>query len=155
MKTISNRAMVSLGENENENDLPFRFGGIAAAPLFSPEVVHYCKSWSYRLEERTARFADSLHLQPSRRFPHLRLVLAGPPLDGDCARWIHDEISLRKLEGIVQMPGGLTDKTAFWQAADIYVQPSHFEGAPMALMEAALAGQTGDWHQSLRNSRNH
>ena len=39
------------------------------------------------------------------------------------------------------MPGGLTDKTAFWKTVDIYVQPSKYEGAPMALMEALWLGK--------------
>jgi len=39
------------------------------------------------------------------------------------------------------MPGGLTDKTSFWKTTDVYVQPSQFEGAPMALMEALWQGK--------------
>jgi glycosyltransferase involved in cell wall biosynthesis len=83
----------------------------------------------------------SAFILAQQKFPRLRLVLAGPEGEADCARWIRDEIRRRKLEAVVQLPGGLTDKTAFWQAADIYVQPSHCEGAPMALMEALWLGK--------------
>jgi len=76
-----------------------------------------------------------------QKYPRLKLVLAGPELERDCGDWLRNEIRQRKLEGIVQMPGGLTDKTTFWQAVDVYVQPSQFEGAPMALMEALWLGK--------------
>ena len=39
------------------------------------------------------------------------------------------------------MPGGTKDPSAFWEKVDIYVQPSHYEGAPMALMEALWHGK--------------
>jgi glycosyltransferase involved in cell wall biosynthesis len=39
------------------------------------------------------------------------------------------------------MPGGTSDLGPFWRDVDIYVQPSHYEGAPMALMEAAWHGK--------------
>ena len=35
----------------------------------------------------------------------------------------------------------MKDKTAFWRDVDIYVQPSQYEGAPMALMEALWIGK--------------
>jgi glycosyltransferase involved in cell wall biosynthesis len=76
-----------------------------------------------------------------RVLPYLRLIMAGPGLDGDCAQWIRREISHRQLERVVSLPGGLKDKTAFWESVDIYVQPSRAEGAPMALMEALWHGK--------------
>ena len=76
-----------------------------------------------------------------RQFPQLRLVLAGPAGSDDCSRWVRNEINRLKLESSVELPGGLSDKTDFWKAVDIYVQPSHFEGAPMALMEALWMGK--------------
>lgn len=72
----------------------------------------------------------------SGKFPQLRLLLAGPALDPDCAAWLHSEITRAGLQDRVHLPGGLTDLREFWQQVDIYVQPSHYEGAPMALMEA-------------------
>jgi glycosyltransferase involved in cell wall biosynthesis len=76
-----------------------------------------------------------------QKYPHLRLVLAGPDGGDDCSRWVRSEISRLKLEAVVTMPGGLNDKKTFWETVNIYVQPSHFEGAPMALMEALWFGK--------------
>lgn len=76
-----------------------------------------------------------------KKFPQLRLVLAGPDGGDDCSRWVRSEISRLNLEKSVALPGALNDKTDFWKAVDIYVQPSHFEGAPMALMEALWLGK--------------
>jgi glycosyltransferase involved in cell wall biosynthesis len=76
-----------------------------------------------------------------KTFPRLRLILAGPEADRECGQWLKHEIERQGLGGAVRMPGGLTDKTGFWQEVDIYVQPSYAEGAPMALMEALWLGK--------------
>jgi glycosyltransferase involved in cell wall biosynthesis len=76
-----------------------------------------------------------------KKHPQLRLILAGPLLEDDCVKWLRDEIARHQLEDVVILPGGLNDKTAFWRDVDIYVQPSQFEGAPMALMEALWQGK--------------
>ena len=72
----------------------------------------------------------------SGKFPQLQLLLAGPALEPDCAEWIRSEVARTGLQDRVHLPGGLTDLREFWRQTDIYVQPSHYEGAPMALMEA-------------------
>lgn len=76
-----------------------------------------------------------------QKSPQLRLVLAGPREDEEFSRALCDEIQRQKLEAVVELPGGIADKTAFWKSTDIYVQPSHYEGAPMALMEALWLGK--------------
>jgi glycosyltransferase involved in cell wall biosynthesis len=109
--------------------------GAPPRPVLAPQVVtignlgHIARRKGQ--EDLLAAF-----IAAQKKFPHLRLILAGPQLDADCVRRLQNEISRLKLAAIVQMPGGLTDKTAFWRAVDIYVQPSLYEGAPMALMEA-------------------
>jgi glycosyltransferase involved in cell wall biosynthesis len=114
--------------------------GTPPRPVLSPEVVTIANlghiGWRKGQHDLLAAF-----ILAHQKFPRLRLVLAGPVMDADCAGWLRDEIGRRKLEAVVQLPGGLTDKTAFWQAADIYVQPSRYEGAPMALMEALWLGK--------------
>lgn len=72
----------------------------------------------------------------ARKHPQLELVLAGPELEPDCPAWLRAEISRLGLQRRVHLPGGLADVREFWREVDIYVQPSHYEGAPMALMEA-------------------
>jgi len=114
--------------------------GAPPRPVFSSEVVTIANlghiGWRKGQHDLLTAFA-ALH----EKFPRLRLVLAGPETGDGCAEWVRQEIRRRKLESAVDLAGGLTDKSAFWQAADIYVQPSQFEGAPMALMEALWLGK--------------
>jgi glycosyltransferase involved in cell wall biosynthesis len=114
--------------------------GSPPPPVVSPEVVTIGNlghiSWRKGQHDLLKAF-----ILTRQKHPRLRLVLAGPPLEEDCARWIRDEISRQNLGGVVQLPGGLNDKTAFWRDVDIYVQPSQYEGAPMALMEALWLGK--------------
>jgi len=114
--------------------------GSPPRPVVAPEVMTIANlGYLTRIKGQHDLLAAFVAVR--QKFPRLRLVLAGPQWDGDYVRGMRDEISRRQLEASVQMPGGLTDKTAFWQAADIYVQPSHQEGAPMALMEALWLGK--------------
>jgi glycosyltransferase involved in cell wall biosynthesis len=114
--------------------------GSPPPPVLSPEVVTIGNlghiGWRKGQHELLKAF-----ILAQQKIPRLRLVLAGPQLDVAYANRLRRDISLRNLEAIVQMPGGLTDQTAFWQAVDIYVQPSYYEGAPMALMEALWQGK--------------
>ena len=75
------------------------------------------------------------------KFPQLKLILVGHMDDGDCASRIRTEIAARNLQGSVTMPGIMKDIRPFWEQVDIYVQPSHYEGAPVALMEAVWHGK--------------
>jgi glycosyltransferase involved in cell wall biosynthesis len=114
--------------------------GTPPRPVFSPEVVTVANlghiGWRKGQHDLLTAF-----VAVQQKFPRLRLVMAGPETIDGCGAWVRKEIGARKLEAVVQMPGGLTDKTAFWQAADIYVQPSLYEGAPMSLMEALWLGK--------------
>jgi glycosyltransferase involved in cell wall biosynthesis len=114
--------------------------GAPPEPVFAQEVVTIANighiAWRKGQKDLLDAFA-----QVHGRFPRLRLCLAGPATDAAYAQLLHDEISRRKLNGSVEMPGGLTDTKAFWRAVDVYVQPSHYEGAPMALMEALWLGK--------------
>ena len=75
------------------------------------------------------------------KYPSLKLLLVGPDGSGDCAAKIREEIVKRNLQERVLVPGAAQDTTSFWEKVDIYVQPSHYEGAPMALMEAIWHGK--------------
>jgi glycosyltransferase involved in cell wall biosynthesis len=114
--------------------------GAPPAPGFSAEVKMIGNlghvSWRKGQHDLLKAFVI-LH----KKFPSLKLVLAGPHLEEDCTRWLREEIERQNLGQVVQMPGGLDDKTAFWRDVDIYVQPSQYEGAPMALMEALWQGK--------------
>jgi glycosyltransferase involved in cell wall biosynthesis len=74
--------------------------------------------------------------------PNIQLILQGD--DGDdhaAADEIRREIAQRGWQQRVFMPGGSPDTRAFWECIDIYVQPSHYEGLPMALTEAMWHGK--------------
>ncbi len=70
---------------------------------------------------------------------HLQLV--GPLLDGE-ARW-QREIDKRSLSMHTTLAGSVDNRADLlreYQAADIFVFASHFEGFPVALLEAAAVG---------------
>lgn len=75
------------------------------------------------------------------RWPDLKLLLTGDHDAGGDARKLADEIAASGLGGAVQFAGGSSETSAFWREVDIYVQPSHFEGLPMALCEAMWHGK--------------
>jgi glycosyltransferase involved in cell wall biosynthesis len=119
---------------------PSGLEGTPPAPAVSREVVTI-GNLGHIASRKGQQDLLTAFVRVLRKFPHLRLVLAGPDGGDDCSRWVRNEISRLKLEASVELPGSLSDKTGFWQAVDIYVQPSHFEGAPMALMEALWLGK--------------
>jgi len=71
----------------------------------------------------------------------LNVRLVGP-IFGDAARWTA-EVERRALGDIVTLVGSVTDRVALveeYGAADVFVFPSHYEGFPMAVVEAAAMG---------------
>jgi glycosyltransferase involved in cell wall biosynthesis len=75
------------------------------------------------------------------KYPELQLFLVGGGTEDDCATHIKREVCKRGLESKVFLPGPTRNLKPFWDVVDIYVQPSHYEGAPMALMEALWNGK--------------
>jgi glycosyltransferase involved in cell wall biosynthesis len=70
-----------------------------------------------------------------------RIRLIGP-LFGRDAYW-QNEIDRRDLSALVELVGPVTSRAAMpgvYRAADIFVFPSHYEGFPVALLEAIAAG---------------
>jgi glycosyltransferase involved in cell wall biosynthesis len=75
------------------------------------------------------------------RYPDWKLVLLG---DGEeelqrCIRRLAAEHSL---EERIEMPGARPDAPAWMRRAEVFVQPSFFEGLPLALQEALHCGCT-------------
>lgn len=71
----------------------------------------------------------------------VRVRLIGPTLGRD--EYWRGEIQKRDVGGLVTLVGGLNSKEALldeYQSGDIFVFPSHFEGFPIALLEATAAG---------------
>lgn len=67
----------------------------------------------------------------------LRLVIAG---DGELRPMHQALIDERGLDGLVQLPGNLSDLEQVMQAADVFVLPSLWEGLPLVLLEAMACG---------------
>lgn len=65
------------------------------------------------------------------------LLLVG---DGELRRSLEKKVSLMKLEDSVIFAGVRTDIPQLLQAMDAFVFPSKFEGVPLALLEAQIAG---------------
>lgn len=73
--------------------------------------------------------------------PRINLVLQGDDGPGPEPAEMRKEIARRGWQDRVSMPGGSTDTRTFWERVDLYVQPSHYEGLPMALTEAMWHGK--------------
>jgi len=70
------------------------------------------------------------------------LTLAGPPGTAGDAETINGKIASRQLQDAVRYVGSVEGerKAACFREADVYVQPSHYEGMPIALLEALAHG---------------
>lgn len=73
----------------------------------------------------------------STRFPDWTLVIFG---EGSRRAALEQQIFELGLHTRVQMPGIITDVASELQQTDIYVQSSHFEGTPNAVIEALACG---------------
>jgi glycosyltransferase involved in cell wall biosynthesis len=72
------------------------------------------------------------------RYPEARLVIAGKPSDDTAA--VEREIARVNLHDNVMLLGMRPDVPQLLMSADVYVMPSLWEGAPIALLEAMASG---------------
>ncbi len=70
------------------------------------------------------------------------LTLAGPPGTAGDAATLNAKIHAKKLESVVRYVGCVRgdEKSGLLEQADVYIQPSHQEGMPIALLEALAHG---------------
>jgi glycosyltransferase involved in cell wall biosynthesis len=69
-------------------------------------------------------------------FPDWRLQIIGPPVEPEYMSKLESLASDPELRGRVELLGGVRDGHRFTESAGVFVQPSLFEGLPVALMEA-------------------
>lgn len=99
-------------------------------------IVLCTRSWeqTYRIDLVLEAF-ERAHAVHSR----LRLVLAG---GGSLAREVHRDIEVRRLSGLVHMPGIVPQLAlaAYYRAADLYLSCSYSDGTSISLLEAMACG---------------
>jgi glycosyltransferase involved in cell wall biosynthesis len=71
----------------------------------------------------------------ARRHPKATFVLAGAGPERERIEAAGDGLANR-----VRLLGAITDRQAYYQMLDIFLLPSHYEGLPMAVLEAMAAG---------------
>jgi glycosyltransferase involved in cell wall biosynthesis len=71
----------------------------------------------------------------ARRHPKATFVLAGAGPERERIEAAGDGLANR-----VRLLGPITDRQAYYQMLDIFLLPSHYEGLPMAVLEAMAAG---------------
>jgi glycosyltransferase involved in cell wall biosynthesis len=72
--------------------------------------------------------------EAAKRFPHVHFVIAG---EGEEQTELEDLIREYQLETTVHLIGQRTDVERLLRVADLFLFPSHAEGFPFALLEAA------------------
>jgi glycosyltransferase involved in cell wall biosynthesis len=72
--------------------------------------------------------------------PGWKLLILGPAGEDDCWAQIQATIAAHKLQERILLPGSRDDAMDFMRRAAIFVQPSLFEGLPLALQEAMFCG---------------
>jgi UDP-glucose:(heptosyl)LPS alpha-1,3-glucosyltransferase len=77
------------------------------------------------------------------RHPGAVLMVVGPDVPGhalDAGAEARERVARRALDGRVFFHGPTTEPAPVFRAADVYVQPSHWEAAPFAVIEAMATG---------------
>lgn len=69
--------------------------------------------------------------------PESVLLLVG---DGDLRPQIENAIAAKELQNHVILTGSRNDAWNYYQAMDVFVMPSHYEGLPVSMVEAQTAG---------------
>ncbi|MBN1936534.1 MAG: glycosyltransferase [Anaerolineae bacterium] len=71
------------------------------------------------------------------RRPDLHFVWAG---DGEQRQWLEQQLTRQQLTSHVHLLGSRADVPYLLAASDLFVMPSHWEGASLAILEAMSAG---------------
>ena len=88
-------------------------------------------------EEKNHGFLLEIFTEIYKLNPQARLVLVG---DGKLKSQIKQQIKELEIENVVFVVGTVSDVNAFYQAFDVFLFPSLYEGLPVSLVEAQCAG---------------
>lgn len=87
--------------------------------------------------EKNHRFLLEIFREITEREPRARLLLVG---DGELRGELEEQIESCGLQGKVVMTGLQSDVTPYYQAMDVFVFPSLYEGLPVTMVEAQTSG---------------
>lgn len=87
--------------------------------------------------QKNQAFLIDVFAEFRRRHPNSKLLLVG---DGELRRDLEKQAAERGLEKDILLLGWKTDVEDYLQVMDCFLLPSHFEGNPISLIEAAAAG---------------
>jgi len=112
-------------------------GGAAAPPCPREKIILSAGHVARRkgqpvLAEAFARIA--------RRYPDWKLCIAGPVIEPECRQEIEAAGAKCSRSGQISLLGHRDDAAQLMSRAAIFVQPSYFEGLPLALQEALYYG---------------
>ncbi|UZT83419.1 glycosyltransferase [Caproicibacterium sp. BJN0003] len=96
-------------------------------------VGHVGRFYFQKNQEFLVRIFQEIH----KRVPKSVLILVG---QGEDEEKIHEQVEKLGLKGAVKFLGVCTNMERLYQAMDIFVLPSHFEGLPLVLLEAQANG---------------
>ncbi|MBG9376856.1 glycosyltransferase [Panacibacter sp. DH6] len=83
--------------------------------------------------DRWAEVAAAVH----KKNPAIKFLMVG---DGPSDELLRQRIKELNVEGVIELPGMLTDTYAAYKRIDIFLLTSDFEGLPLALLEAMSCG---------------
>lgn len=88
-------------------------------------------------EQKNHAFLLDIFRKVHETNPNSILLLVG---DGDLRLQIESGIAEKGLQGSVILTGSRNDVWNYYQAMDVFVMPSHYEGLPVSMVEAQTAG---------------
>jgi len=90
--------------------------------------------------QKNHRFAIELFKRFYSENKKTELWLIGPETRKELANEIKDEVASNNLSSAVKFFGALTNVNEYYQAMDVFILPSLFEGLPISGIEAQAAG---------------
>jgi len=90
----------------------------------------------FRPQKRVDRWAE-VAAEVHKKNPNIKFLMVG---DGPSDDLLRQRIKELNIEGVIELPGMLTDTYAAYKRIDIFLLTSDFEGLPLALLEAMSCG---------------